>query len=113
MANHSSILAWRIPRIGSLVCYSPWGYKQLDMIKQLTLGFPGGSDGRESAWNVGGLGLNPRLGRSPGKGTATEVGQGRGLRNQSRDHRMEGVDPLTWRVFVSEAISCTSIWQKG
>ena len=53
MATHSSILAWRIPWIGSLVGYSPWGYKELDMIKQLTLGFPGGTDGKESAWNVG------------------------------------------------------------
>ena len=28
-------------------------------------GFPGGSDGKESAWNVGGLGLIPGPGRSP------------------------------------------------
>ena len=32
------------------------------------MGFPGGSDGKESAWNVGDLGLIPRLGRSPGEG---------------------------------------------
>ena len=31
----------------------------------LELGFPGGSDGKESACNVGNLGSNPRLGRSP------------------------------------------------
>ena len=30
------------------------------------LGFPGGSVGKESAWNVEDLGLIPRLGRSPG-----------------------------------------------
>ena len=30
-------------------------------------GFPGGSDGKESACNVGDLGLIPRLGRSPGE----------------------------------------------
>jgi len=35
------------------------------------LGFPGGSDGKESACNVGDLGLIPGLGRSPGKGMAT------------------------------------------
>ena len=68
VATHSSILAWRIPWIGSLVCYSPWGYKGLDMIKQLTLGFPGGSDGRASAWNVGHPSSIPGLGRSPGEG---------------------------------------------
>ena len=30
--------------------------------------FPGGSDGKESAYNVGDLGLIPDLGRSPGGG---------------------------------------------
>ena len=33
-----------------------------------SLGFPGGSDGKESACNAGDLGLIPRLGRSPGGG---------------------------------------------
>ena len=32
------------------------------------LGFPGGSEGRESASNVGDLGLIPGFGRSPGRG---------------------------------------------
>ena len=31
-------------------------------------GFPGGSDGKESAYNVGDPGLIPGLGRSPGEG---------------------------------------------
>ena len=31
MAPHSSILAWRIPWMGSLAGYSPWGCKELDM----------------------------------------------------------------------------------
>ena len=31
-------------------------------------GFPGGSDGKESACNAGHLGLIPGLGRSPGEG---------------------------------------------
>ena len=31
-------------------------------------GFPGGSDGKESACNVGDLGLISGLGRSPGEG---------------------------------------------
>jgi len=34
----------------------------------LTLGFPGGSDGKESACNVGDMGLIPELGRSLGGG---------------------------------------------
>ena len=40
--------------------YSPWGHKESD-----TLGFPGDSDGKESAYNVGDLGLIPGLGISP------------------------------------------------
>ena len=34
----------------------------------MILGFPGGSEGKESACNEGGLGLIPGLGRSPGEG---------------------------------------------
>ena len=36
--------------------------------KTSSLGFPGGSDGKEPVCNVGDLGLIPRLGRSPGGG---------------------------------------------
>ena len=32
------------------------------------MGFPSGSDGKESACNAGDPGLTPRLGRSPGEG---------------------------------------------
>ena len=32
------------------------------------MGFPGGSDGKESVCNVGDLGLIPESGRSPGGG---------------------------------------------
>ena len=32
------------------------------------MGYPGGSAGKESTWNVGHLGLIPGLGRSPGGG---------------------------------------------
>ena len=35
-------------------------------------GFPGGSDGKESASNIGDVGLIPRLVRSPKKGMATQ-----------------------------------------
>jgi len=35
MATHSSVLAWRIPQ-RSLVGYSPWGCKELDMTESLT-----------------------------------------------------------------------------
>ena len=60
----------------SLVDYSPWGCKELDTTEQLTLslfydlspilGFPGGSDSKESACKAEDPGSIPGLGRSPG-----------------------------------------------
>ena len=38
-----------------------------------TLGFPGGSDGKEPACNVGGQGSIPGLGRSPGGGNGNPL----------------------------------------
>ena len=37
------------------------------------LGFPGGSDGKESVCNAGYLGLIPGLGRSPGEGNGNPL----------------------------------------
>ena len=37
------------------------------------LGFPGGSDGKESAWNAGDPGLIPGSGRSPGEGNDYQI----------------------------------------
>ena len=37
------------------------------------MGFPGGSDGRESARNTGDLGSIPGLGRSPGEGNGNPL----------------------------------------
>ena len=34
MATHSSVLAWRIHGQTSLVGYSPWGHKKMDMTKR-------------------------------------------------------------------------------
>ena len=38
------------------------------------IGFPGGSDGKESACNAGYPGLTPGLGRSPGEGNSMNKG---------------------------------------
>ena len=38
------------------------------LFSRTVLGFPGGSDGKESACNVGDLGSIPGLGKSPGGG---------------------------------------------
>ena len=40
------------------------------------MGFPGGSDGKESTCNVGDLGLIPGLGRSAGESSWTEESGG-------------------------------------
>ena len=48
------------------------GTRRADLIqmtvRSTTVGFPSGSEGKESACNVGVLGLTPGLGRSPGGG---------------------------------------------
>ena len=47
----------------------PFGDKTADYwLLPFLKGFPGGSDGKESACNVGDLGLIPGSGRSPGEG---------------------------------------------
>ena len=53
------------------------------------LGFPCGSVGKESACNVGDMGLIPGLGRSPGKGKGYPL-QYSGLEN-SKDCIVHGV----------------------
>ena len=50
----------------SWVRKSPW--KRDRLLTPVFLGFPGGSDGKESACNVGDLGSIPALGRFPGEG---------------------------------------------
>ena len=40
---------------------------------QMESGFPGGSDGKESALNMGDLGLIPGWGRSPGEGNGNPL----------------------------------------
>ena len=37
------------------------------------MGFPGGSDGKESYYNAGDLGLIPGSGRSPGEGNGNPL----------------------------------------
>ena len=53
------------------------------------LGFPGGSDSKESACNVGDLGLIPGLGKSPGEGKGYPL-QYSGLEN-FMDYIVHGV----------------------
>ena len=57
-------LQCRRPWFESSVGNIPWRRDRLPT--QVFMGFPGGSDSKESAWNAGDLGSIPQLGRSPG-----------------------------------------------
>ena len=56
----------RRPQFDPWVGRIPWRRKRLPI--PVFLGFPGGSVGKESAYNVGDLGSIPGLGRSPREG---------------------------------------------
>ena len=56
------------------------------------LGCPGGSDGKESARNVGDLGYIPGLGRSPGEGKGYPL-QYSCLKNPHRQRSLVGYSP--------------------
>ena len=65
----------------NLAGYGPWDCRESDTTEQLTLstlyyiymGFPGGSDGKESPCNAGDLGSIPGLGRSLGEGNGNSL----------------------------------------
>ena len=63
----------------------------------LHLGFPGGSDGKESTCNVGDLGLIPGLGRSPGGGDGNPF-QSSCLKNPHGQRSLTGCSPWGHRV---------------
>ena len=51
----------------NLLCHFPSGGNMNCLQSSFLMGFPGGSDSKESACNVGDLGSLPGLGRSPGE----------------------------------------------
>ena len=56
------------------------------------MGFPGGSDGKESTYNVGNLGSIPRLGRNPGEGNGNPL-QYSCLENPPGQRSLAGYSP--------------------
>ena len=72
---------WRWHAIGRFRLLPKTKWKPLKSSKQMSyfrvlskrMGFPGGSDGKESACNVGDPGSIPGLGRVPGEGNAYPV----------------------------------------
>ena len=78
MATHSSVLAWRIPGTGEPGGLPSMGshrvghdWSDLAAGANGNLGFPGGSDSKES--NAGDLGLIPGSRRSPGRGNGNPL----------------------------------------
>ena len=78
---------YRRPQFTSWVGKIPWRRDRLPI--PVFLGFPCGSAGKESAYNVGDLGLIPGLGRFPGDGKGYPL-QYSGLEN-SMDCIVHGV----------------------
>ena len=69
--NHSSLLAWRMPRDRGAWWTAVHRVAELDMVDRLsTSTYSGGSDSKESACSAGDLGLIPGSGKSPGEGNS-------------------------------------------
>ena len=79
--QHSSLLTWNV-KDTPLVWHSLY----------TNYGFPGGSDGEESACSVGDPALIPRLGRSPGEGHGNPL-QYSCLENTHRQRSLVGYSP--------------------
>ena len=64
-----------VPNSSDLLCLlnSAFYRNHTSSILCLALGFPGGSDGNESACNVGDVGSIPGSGRSPGEGNGNPL----------------------------------------
>ena len=92
---------WR-PRFDSWVWKIPWRRDRLPI--PVFLGFPCGSAGKESACNVGDLGLIPALGRSPGEWKGYPF-QYSGLEN-SMDCIVQGVAKSWTRLSDSLSFTC-------
>ena len=86
---------------------------------QIKLGFPGGSDSKESACSAGDLGLIPGMGRSPGEGIGNPLQfswarlVAQMVKNQSA-MRETWVQSLGWENHLGEgAYQPTSIFLPG
>ena len=102
----------------SLEGYSSWGRKQSDMTERLTLisyifpqaalsipkalkGFPGGSDGKESACNARDLGL------IPGLGSSAEGGHGHPLQYSCLENPHEQSSLVSYKLRGQEELDMT------
>ena len=60
---------------GKTIALTRWTFvgKVMPLLFNMLLGFPGGSDGKASACNVGDTGSIPGSGRSPGEGNGNPL----------------------------------------
>ena len=100
---------------GDLACCDSWGRKELDTTEWLNWtegeviliwGFPGGSDSKESACNVGDLGSVPILERFLGDGNDNPL-QYPGLKNSMETWNLEGYSQ--WSCKESDMIEQLSL----
>ena len=77
------------------------------------MGFPGGSDGKESACNAGDLGLIPGLGRSPGGGHGNPL-QYSSLENSHGQSSLVGYSPWDHKESdTTEQLSTQGVWRSS
>ena len=87
--------------VNSWIGKIPWKRDRLPT--PVFLGFPDGSDSKESTCNAGDLGSIPGLGRSPGEGKDQPL-QYSGLEN-SMDCKVHGVDEQSDMTFYSSLLT--------
>ena len=76
---------------------TPENFSMVNKVTITTLGFPGGSDSKESSCNAADLGSIPELGRSPGEGHGNPL-QYSCLENPHGERSMAGYSPWRYRV---------------
>ena len=96
--NSSAMQETPVPFLG---WEDPWGRDRLPT--PVFMGFPGSSDGEESACNVGDLGLIPGLGRSPEGGHGNPL-QHSCLENPHGQRSLEGY--ILWGCKESDTTGC-------
>ena len=80
------------PAMQETSCIGKFPWRRDRLPTPVFMGFPGGSDGKESAFNVGDLGLILGLGRSPGGGHGNPL-QYSCLENPHGQRSLEGYSP--------------------
>ena len=98
------IIVYAFPSKVAAMAQSPVSMTDLYVVCKYCMGFPGGSDGKETAYSVGDLGSIPESGRSPG-GRHGNPFQYSCLENS--------MDRGAWQATVQEAAKCQTRLSKS